>query len=123
MEARPAMKQANMAIRRLRTRAVGERNSLQTKTPQNAEIIVAPWPMEYEIAGPTKWTVDAAKLRVAPVTQIAPPRIPARCQEKGAAVKPLKSTGSSLSMGFFIKRKLMGNEQRAVPMTKKSAIA
>jgi len=40
------MKQKNMATSSVRTRGDGERNSRQMKTPQAAETIVAPWPIE-----------------------------------------------------------------------------
>src|SRR5215471_16562520 len=117
------MKQANMAIRRLRTREVGDLNSCHTNTPHKAETMVAPCPIEYEIAGPTKWTRDAARLSMAPVTQIAPPKAPARCQPPGAAKYCEKVTGEPPSIGFLMKRVLRMSEESAVPTTKNSAVA
>lgn len=79
-------------------------NSRQTKTPHAAETIVAPCPMEYETAGPTKCVREATKLKIAPVHQITPPRMPQRCQIFGAPRKPEKSTAACPSMGFRISR-------------------
>jgi len=120
---KPAIKHTNIAMRRFRTCWVGARNSRHTNTPQNAETIVAPCPMEYEIAGPTKLTREAAKFKVAPVTQIAPPSTPARCQRAGAEKYWPKFTGALPSIGFFMKSVFTRKEQRAVPITKKSPVA
>ena len=59
-------------------------NSCHTNTPQHAETIVAPWPMLYETAGPTRCAPEARKFATPPVHQIAPPSVPARCQPNGA---------------------------------------
>jgi hypothetical protein len=47
-------------------------NSFQTKTPQTADTIVAPWPIAYETAGPIICAWDATKLKTVPVHQMSP---------------------------------------------------
>jgi hypothetical protein len=46
MAAKPNRKKRNIHIRSLRDRRGAAANSCQTKTPQQAEIMVAPWPTE-----------------------------------------------------------------------------
>src|SRR5882757_7011798 len=100
----PQIKRINIQIRNALARAGAVANSFQLKTPQAAEIIVAPWPIEYETAGPTMCAREATKLKIAPVHQIAPPSVPQRCHDQRADAYPPNETGSFASSGFLIKR-------------------
>lgn len=84
MAVSPHRKNTNIQARAALERAGADANSFQIKTPQQAEIIVAPWPMEYDTAGPTMCACDATKFIIAPVHHTAPPRTPHRCQLPGA---------------------------------------
>ena len=53
MALNPQRKKMNIHVRKSFDLDGAFSNSRQTKTPQQAEIIVAPWPMEYDTAGPT----------------------------------------------------------------------
>src|SRR5271168_2726945 len=81
--ARPTTKNKNMIGMSFRALAGALANSFQTNTPQIAETIVAPWPIAYEMAGPMICAWDATKFKTAPVHQMAPPRIPQKCQRPG----------------------------------------
>lgn len=59
---RPQTKKTNIHAKKILARAGAAPNSCQTKIPQQAEIIVAPCPIEYETAGPTTWVREATKL-------------------------------------------------------------
>src|SRR5579862_3866182 len=104
MSVRPKRKSTNIQKRYVLDCEEAEENSRQTKTPQPAEIIVAPWPIEYETAGPTMCARDATKLKTAPVHQMMPPRVPQRCQLSGAAENPFMATGGWPSSGLRISR-------------------
>src|SRR6266702_1054085 len=80
----PLRNKINIHARQIFERAGASANSCQTKTPQHAEIMVAPCPMEYETAGPTICACEATKFAIAPVHKSAPPTIPQRCHKPGA---------------------------------------
>lgn len=84
MAVSPHRKKINIHTRNILDRCDAPANSRHTKTPHAAEIMVAPCPIEYEIAGPTICAREATKLSTAPVHQIAPPATPHRCQEPRA---------------------------------------
>lgn len=104
MAVSPHRKNTNIHARAALERAGANANSFQIKTPQQAEIIVAPWPMEYDTAGPTMCACDATKFIIAPVHHTAPPRRPHRCQLPGAYQYPLIEAGSRPSSGIRISR-------------------
>src|ERR1700743_2654421 len=100
MAVSPHKKKRNIQQSSISARLGAVANSRQTKTPQAAEIIVAPWPMEYETAGPTMLARDATKLKAAPVHQIIPPAMPQRCHAPRAFAYPENATGVLPSSGL-----------------------
>src|ERR1700744_5364112 len=70
---KPHRKKINIHFKLVFELAGAALNSCQTKTPQQAEIMVAPCPIEYETAGPTMWAWEATKLAIPPVHHSAPP--------------------------------------------------
>ena len=86
MIVRPLMNSRNIQGMTRRAFKGASANSFHTNKPQAAEIIVAPCPSAYEIAGPTRLLVEATKLNTAPVHQITPPKPAHRCQLTGAVV-------------------------------------
>jgi len=84
MAVSPHRKRTNIHARKIFDRRGAAANSRHTKTPQAADIIVAPCPIEYDTAGPTICAREAMKLNTAPVHQIAPPTAPQVCQDPRA---------------------------------------
>src|ERR1035437_343453 len=101
---RPHRKKTNIQARNAFDRDDASVNSFQIKTPQHAEIMVAPWPIEYDTAGPTMCACDATKFAIAPVHQIAPPTTPHKCQLPGACQYPLIEAGARPSSGIRISK-------------------
>jgi len=119
--ARPATNNMNIqGNNRLEDRGAS-RNSFHTKTPHRAETIVAPWPIAYEAAGPTRLTCDDTKLKTAPVHQIAPPSVAHKCQRKGALRYVENETDFEAVRGLCISQIFIGMEQTATPIAKKNA--
>ena len=72
----PARKKINISPIKTFTLLGAFLNSFQTKTPQNAETIVAPCPKPHESETPA--TVEERKLKLVPKHQIEPPKTPTR---------------------------------------------
>jgi hypothetical protein len=117
------MKNTNIQASSVFERAGAVANSFQIKTPQQAEIIVAPCPMEYDTAGPTTWARDATKFKTAPVHQITPPTIPHICHRAGADEYADMATGALPSSGCRISSVFATSEHAATPKAKKTDVA
>src|ERR1700689_1249211 len=76
----PDKKKKNIQAKVVLDRDGAWANSFHAKTPQHAETMVAPCPIEYNTAGPTMCARDATKFASAPVHHTPPPTIPHRCQ-------------------------------------------
>src|ERR1700729_520839 len=119
----PQMKNTNIQKSMVLERAGAVANSFHMKTPQQAEIIVAPCPMEYDTAGPTICARDATKFRTAPVHQIMPPTMPHTCHRAGADVYPEIATGLLPSRGCRISKVFAMSEHAATPKAKNNDVA
>ena len=70
----PAVKSKNISASRMLMDLFAPLNSFQIKTPQNAPIIVAPWPNPKEMASPA--FCAAKRFNEVPKAQINPPIMP-----------------------------------------------
>src|ERR1700753_1566323 len=123
MAPRPARKNKNIHGRRRREAAGDFANSRHTNTPQIAETMVAPCPIAYDTAGPTRLAFEATKLATAPVHQITPPTTPQKGHAPVAAPYGAKLVGGSPVSDRFINKVFTGSEQIATPSAKMNATA